>query len=171
MISDTLLVSAFDEVSTEYGLIAEAVSHPPDFASATFRLRAEARHHDGKPITVEDVIYSMEVFKKHNPMMAAYYRHVVKVEKTGDREVTFTFDAPGNREMPVILGQLNVLPKHWWEGTDAIGQEARHRRHHARAAARQRRLPHQGVRRRPHRGLRAGEGLLGQGSAGQYRAR
>ncbi len=123
MISDTLLVSALDEVSTEYGLIAEAVSHPPDFASATFRLRAEARHHDGKPITVEDVIYSMEVFKKHNPMMAAYYRHVVKVEKTGDREVTFTFDAPGNREMPVILGQLSVLPKHWWEGTDASGKK------------------------------------------------
>ena len=123
MVSDTLLVSSLDEVSTEYGLIAEAVSHPPDFASATFRLRAEARHHDGKPITVEDVIYSMEVFKKHNPMMAAYYRHVVKVEQTGEREVTFVFDAPGNREMPVIIGQLNVLPKHWWEGTDANGKK------------------------------------------------
>jgi microcin C transport system substrate-binding protein len=123
MTSDTLLVSAFDEVSTEYGLIAEAVSHPPDFASASFRLRAEARFHDGKPVTVEDVIFSMEAYKKHSPMMAAYYRHVVKVEKTGDREVTFVFDAPGNREMPVILGQLNVLPKHWWEGTDANGRK------------------------------------------------
>ena len=123
MLSDTLLVSSLDEVSTEYGLIAEAVSHPPDFASTTFRLRPEARHHDGKPVTVEDVIFSMEAFKKHSPMMAAYYRHVVKVEKTGDREVTFIFDAPGNREMPVILGQLNVLPKHWWEGTDANGKK------------------------------------------------
>ena len=122
-ISDTLLVSALDEVSTEYGLIAEAVSHPPDFASATFRLRAAARFHDGKPVTVEDVIYSLEVFKKHNPSMAAYYRHVVKVEQSGEREVTFIFDAPGNREMPVILGQLNVLPKHWWEGTDASGKK------------------------------------------------
>jgi microcin C transport system substrate-binding protein len=123
MISDTLLVSSLDEVSTEYGLIAEAVSHPPDFASTTFRLRAEARHHDGKPVTVEDVIFSMEAYKKHSPAMAAYYRHVVKVEKTGDREVTFVFDAPGNREMPVILGQLNVLAKHWWEGTDANGKK------------------------------------------------
>jgi microcin C transport system substrate-binding protein len=121
--SDTLLVSALDEVSTEYGLLAEAVSHPPDFASATFRLRAEARFHDGKPVTAEDVIFSMEVFKKHNPMMAAYYQHVVKVEQTGEREVTFTFDAPGNREMPVILGQLNVLPKHWWQGADASGRK------------------------------------------------
>jgi microcin C transport system substrate-binding protein len=123
MISDTLLVSALDEVSTEYGLIAEAVSHPPDFASATFRLRAGARHHDGKPVTVEDVIYSFEMFKKHNPFSAAYYRHVVKLEQNGEREISFIFDATGNREMPVILGQLNVLPKHWWEGTDAAGKK------------------------------------------------
>ena len=171
MISDTLAVSSLDEVSTDYGLIAEAVSHPPDFAWASFRLRPGARHHDGKPITVEDVIFSMEAFKKHSPMMSAYYRHVVKVQQTGEREVTFLFDAPGNREMPVILGQLNVLPKHWWEGTDACRQEARRRRHHAGTAARQRRLPHQGVRGRPHCGLRAGEGLLGQGSQRQYRTR
>ena len=123
VLSDTLMVSSLDEVSTDYGLIAEAASHPPDFSSATFRLRAAARHHDGKPITVEDVIFSMAAFKKHNPMLAAYYRHVVKVEKTGEREVTFTFDAPGNREMPVILGQLSVLPRHWWEGADGSGKK------------------------------------------------
>ncbi len=123
MISDTLLVSALDEVETSYGLLAEAVSHPPDFANATFRLRSGAHFHDGKPVTVEDVIYSFEMFKKHNPSMAAYYRHVVKAEQTGEGEVTFTFDGPGNREMPMILGQLNVLPKHWWEGTDATGRK------------------------------------------------
>src|ERR1700704_4557413 len=123
MTSDTLTVSSLDEVSTDYGLIAESVSHPPDFASASFRLRPAARYHDGKPVTVDDVIFSMEAFKKYSPMMAAYYRHVVKVEQTGEREVTFVFDAPGNREMPVILGQLNVLPKHWWEGTDASGKK------------------------------------------------
>ena len=86
-------------------------------------MRAAARHHDGKPVTVDDVIFSMEMFKKHSPMMAAYYRHVVKVEQSGEREVTFIFDAPGNREMPLIVGQLNVLPKHWWEGTDASGKK------------------------------------------------
>src|SRR5712691_4100272 len=123
ILSDTLMATSLDEVSTDYGLIAEAVSHPADFAWATFRLRANARHHDGKPITVEDVIFSMEAFRKHNPSMAAYYRHVAKVEQSGEREVTFVFDAPGNREMPVILGQLNVLPKHWWEGTDAGGKK------------------------------------------------
>src|SRR5262249_44936366 len=95
---------------------------PDDFASATFRLRANARHHDGKPITVEDVIFSMEAFKKYNPSQAAYYRHVAKMDQTGEREVTFIFDGPGNREMPVIRGQLNVLPKHGGQGIDASGR-------------------------------------------------
>ena len=118
-ICDTLMVPSLDEASTHYGLIAEAVSHSPNFASISFRLRAAARHHDGKPITVEDVIYSFEAYKKYNPFMGAFFRDVVRVEQSGEREVTFTLDSPGNREMPVILGQLRVLPKHWWEGRDA----------------------------------------------------
>jgi microcin C transport system substrate-binding protein len=123
LIYDTLLVSALDEVSTEYGLIAEAISHPDDFSWAKFRLRADAKWHDGKPITVDDVIFSLEAFKKLSPQLAAYYRHVVKVEKSGEREITFTFDSKGNRELPLILGQLTILPKHWWEGTDAQGRK------------------------------------------------
>jgi len=115
MLSDSLTVSSLDEISTDYGLIAEAVRYAPDFSSATFRLRASARHHDGKPITADDVIFSMQSFKKYSPMFSAYYRHVVKMEQTGEAEVTFTLDSPGNREMPVILGQLEVMPKHWWE--------------------------------------------------------
>ena len=84
----------------------------------TYRLRANARWHDGKPVTVDDVIFSLDVFKKHHPQYSAYYRHVVKAERTGERDVTFIFDGPGNRELPQIVGQLNVLPKHWWEGAD-----------------------------------------------------
>jgi microcin C transport system substrate-binding protein len=122
-ICDTLMMPSLDEASTHYGLIAEAVSHPPDFASASFRLRAAARHHDGKPITVEDVIFSFETYKKHNPFIGAFYNSVVRVEQSGEREVTFTFDAPGNQELPTIIGQLRVLPKHWWEGSDASGKK------------------------------------------------
>lgn len=122
MIYDTLTVPASDEVSTEYGLLAEAVSHPADFAWAKFRLRAEAKWHDGQPVTPEDVIFSLEAIKKYSPRLGAYYRHVTKVEKTGEREVTFTFDSTGNRELPLILGQLTVYPKHWWEGTDKNGR-------------------------------------------------
>jgi microcin C transport system substrate-binding protein len=60
---------------------------------------------------------------ENSPQLGAYYRHVVKAKKTGDREVTFTFDGPGNRELPQIVGQLPVLPKHWWEGADASGKK------------------------------------------------
>jgi len=119
---DTLMAPALDEVATEYGLLAEAVRYPADFSSVTYRLRAEARWHDGKPITVDDVIWSFASLKKLNPGQAFYYRHVVKAEKTGEREVTFTFDAPGNRELPQIVGQINVMPKHWWTGTDQNGK-------------------------------------------------
>lgn len=123
LIYNTLMVEALDEVSTEYGQLAESVRHPPDFSSVTYRLRADARWHDGKPVSVDDVIFSLESFKKHHPQYASYYRHVVKTEKTGERDVTFTFDGPGNRELPLIVGQLYVLPKHWWEGTDANGNK------------------------------------------------
>ena len=120
---ETLMTPALDEVSTEYGLLAEAVSHPDDHSSVTYRLNAKARWHDGKPVTPNDVIYSFDVFKKNSPFYGAYYRHVTKVETTGEREITFTFDGPGNRELPQIVGQLPVLPKHWWEGTDKSGRQ------------------------------------------------
>jgi len=122
-IYDTLMAPALDEVSTEYGLLAESVSHPDDFSSVTYRLRADAKWHDGKPVTPDDVIFSFEAFKKNSPQLSAYYRHVVKAEKIGERDIAFTFDGPGNRELPQIVGQINVLPKHWWEGTDASGKK------------------------------------------------
>jgi microcin C transport system substrate-binding protein len=122
-ICDTLMVPALDEAGAYYGLIAEAVSYPADFASTSFRLRAGARHHDGKPITVEDVIFSFEAYKKNNPFIGSFYRDVARVEQSGEREVTFTMNSPGNQEMPVILGQLRILPKHWWEGSDASGKK------------------------------------------------
>ncbi|HEY6023484.1 MAG TPA: extracellular solute-binding protein [Pseudolabrys sp.] len=123
LFTETLMTPAFDEVSTEYGLLAEAVSHPDDHSMVTYRLRANARWHDGKPVTPDDVIYSFDVLKKNSPFYGAYYRHVTKVETTGEREITFTFDGPGNRELPQIIGQLPVLPKHWWEGTDKSGRK------------------------------------------------
>jgi microcin C transport system substrate-binding protein len=122
-IYESLMTSSLDEVSTGYGELAEAVSHPEDFSWVVYRLRQEARWHDGKPVTPEDVIFSLEAFKQHNPQYAAYYHHVVKAEKVGDRDIRFTFDAPGNRELPQIIGQLAILPKHWWEGTDSEGRK------------------------------------------------
>jgi microcin C transport system substrate-binding protein len=123
LIYDTLLVGSLDEVTAEYGLLAEGVSYPDDFSSVTYRLRPQAKWHDGQPVTPDDVIFSFDVAKKYNPQLASYYRHVVKIERTGDHEITFTFDSAGNRELPLIVGEINVLPKHWWEGTDANGKQ------------------------------------------------
>jgi len=123
LLYNQLMSSALDEVGSQYGLIASAATHPDDFSAATYRLRPEAKWHDGKPVTPEDVIFSFNAFKENSPFMGAYYRHVTKAEKTGDREVTFTFDGPGNRELPQIVGELEVLPKHWWEGKDKNGKQ------------------------------------------------
>jgi microcin C transport system substrate-binding protein len=123
LIGESLMTYSLDEVATAYGLLAEAVSYPADRSSVTYRLRASARWQDGQPVTPEDVVYSFDTFKKNSPQLAAYYRHVTKAEKIGEREVTFTFDGPGIRELPQIVGELTVLPKHWWEGTDAKGRK------------------------------------------------
>jgi microcin C transport system substrate-binding protein len=122
LIYDTLMAPSLDEVATEYGLLAEAVRYPADYSWVSYRLRPEARWHDGTPVTVEDVVWTFEQLKKLNPNQAFYYRHVTKAEQTGEREITFTFDGPGNRELPQIVGQINVLPKHWWTGKDAAGK-------------------------------------------------
>jgi microcin C transport system substrate-binding protein len=123
LVHDTLLVPALDEVSSVYGLLAESISYPPDFSSVTFRLRAEAKWHDGKPVTPDDVIFSFDTFKKISPQAGAGYRQVLKAEKTGDREVTFTIDGAGNRDLPQVIGQLTILPKHWWGGVDKDGKK------------------------------------------------
>ena len=122
LIYDKLMASSSDEVATQYGQLADAAKHPDDFSSATYRLRPEAKWHDGAPVTPDDVIFSLDVLKANSPFYGAYYRHVVKAEKSGDHEVTFTFDSPGNRELPQIVGELVVLPQHWWKGKDKNGK-------------------------------------------------
>jgi len=121
LVYETLMNDSIDEPSTSYGLIAEWASYPEDYSSVTFKLRDNARWHDGKPITPEDVIYSLEVNKTANPRLGFYYKNVSRAEATGDNEVTFYFDTKGNRELPMIMGQLTIVPKHYWTGTDAKG--------------------------------------------------
>ena len=100
-----------------------APAHADDFSWVVYRLRKEARWHDGVPVTPDDVIFSIENLKKQAPFYASYYRHVVKAEKSGERDIKFSFDGPGNRELPTIVGELIVLPKHWWEGSNSDGKK------------------------------------------------
>lgn len=122
LIHDTLLARALDEVSAEYGLIAEALSYPDDFHYVTFRLRPEARWHDGRPVTPRDVLFSFEAFRRNHPQFAASFRPVARTEQSGEREITFWATEPGNHELPHILGRLTILPQHWWEGDDPDGR-------------------------------------------------
>lgn len=118
-IYDTLLTGSADEPFSEYGLLAETVETPPDRSWVTFTLRKEARWHDGKPITADDVLWSFDTLRsKGRPFFRAYYANVEKAEKLDQRTVKFTFKPGENRELPLIMGQLVVLPKHYWEGRD-----------------------------------------------------
>lgn len=123
LLYDTLMEQATDEGSVSHALVAEAYKFPDDYSSATYRLDPNARWHDGQPITVEDVIWSFQTLKANSPMYNRYYENVTEAVKVGEREVEFRFDQKGNRELPKIMGDLAVLPKHWWEGTDAKGNK------------------------------------------------
>ena len=119
---ETLTTDSDDEISTQYGALAEAWTHPDDYSSVTFRMNPRAKWHDGQPVTAEDVVWSFNKIIELNPSQANYYANVTKAEVTAPGEVTFTFDQTGNRELPHIMGQLLILPQHWWEGTDANGK-------------------------------------------------
>jgi peptide/nickel transport system substrate-binding protein len=110
---ESLLARANDEPFTLYGLIAESVETPPDRSYVEFTLDPRAKFSDGAPITVDDVIFSHALLRDHGrPNHRSYYKKVVKVEQTGERKVRFTFDRSGDREMPLIMGLMPVLPKH-----------------------------------------------------------
>ncbi|MDF1627794.1 MAG: extracellular solute-binding protein [Parvibaculaceae bacterium] len=117
-IYDTLMASAYDEPASEYGLLAESVSYPDDYSSVTFTLRTQAKWHDGTRITPEDVIWSFETLKANMPFYNAYYADVESAEKLSPLKVRFNFAISGNRELPQIVGQLIVLPKHYWATRD-----------------------------------------------------
>ncbi|QDZ01228.1 ABC transporter substrate-binding protein [Nitratireductor mangrovi] len=119
---DTLMQQSVDEPGVSHPLIAEAYKYPEDYSSATYRLDPRARWHDGEPITAEDVVWSFGVLKEHSPNFNRYFSSVEKAEAVSEREILFTFDQTGNRELPHILGDMPVLPKHWWQGTDAKGK-------------------------------------------------
>ena len=118
-IYDTLMSSSADEAFSEYGELAKTVRTPEDRSWVEFTLRDEARWHDGQPVTADDVIFSFNTLvAKGAPFYRYYYGSVERAVKIGPKTVRFDFKPGDNRELPLILGQLTVLPKHWWEGKD-----------------------------------------------------
>ncbi len=124
-IYESLMEPSLDEedISAQYGVLAEAVRFPDDYSWVEYRLNPDARWHDGEPVTADDVIWSFEKSIELDPQRKYYFQNVQKSEIVGDGTVRFTFDVSGNRELPKIMGQLTVLPRHWWEGTNSKGEQ------------------------------------------------
>ncbi len=116
---DTLLDGSRDEAFSEYGLLAERVEMAQDRSYVVFDLRPQARFHDGKPVMAEDVVFTFNtLMDKGHPFYKAYYADVKEVKAEGPLRVRFTFKMAGNRELPLIIGQMPVLPKHYFDGKD-----------------------------------------------------
>lgn len=119
LVYDTLTKRSLDEPFTEYGLLAERIEKAADNRWVRFRLRPEARFHDGAPVTAADVVFSFDTLMKDGaPQYKAYYADVEKAVAEDRHTVRFDFRQAGNRELPLIVGQLPVLPQHAWEGRE-----------------------------------------------------
>ena len=119
MVFEPLMVSAEDDVQSQYGLIAETLEVAEDLSFAIFHLRPEARFSDGTPITAEDVKFSFHTLvEKARPNFAHYYENVANVIVIDPHTVKFEFDGPPNRELPQIVGQIEVFSKAYWEDRD-----------------------------------------------------
>ena len=116
---ETLLVNSADEPFTAYGLVAETMEWPADRSWVIFNLRPEARWHDGTPITADDVVWSFETLvEKGMPFYRYYYSAINSAEALNKHRVRFIFKESGNQELPLITGQLPILPKNYWESRD-----------------------------------------------------
>ena len=119
LVYQTLAENSQDEPFAEYGLIAETIATPDDRSFVEYRLRENARWHDGRPITVDDVVFSLDILRsKGAPLYRVYYADVDRAEKIDEQRVRFLFKGGFNRELPLIMGQLPVLPAHWWQERD-----------------------------------------------------
>ncbi len=114
LMHDTLMSGSLNEAGAVYGLIAEAAKHAADYSSVSFKLNKKAKFSDGSPITADDVAFSLTALKKAHPFYRAYYADVIGYDSADAHSITFRFGQKGNRELPMILGQLPILKKAYW---------------------------------------------------------
>ena len=124
MIYESLLQQTDDEPFTAYGLLAETIEVPQDRSWIIFNLRPQAKWHDGKPVTADDVVWTFNTLTTEGqPFYKAYYHNVKSVEAVSSTKVKFTFDMANNLELPLIVGQMPVLPKHYYtDGTHKFAE-------------------------------------------------
>ena len=118
-IYDSLTIGSADEPFSEYGLIASSIEYPDDKRWVIFNMRKEARWHDGVAITADDVVWTFEILTtKGHPFYQSYYSSVAKAEALDSHKVKFHFSEGNNAELPMIVGQMSILPKHYYETND-----------------------------------------------------
>lgn len=114
-IYESLMQNAWDEPFSLYGVVAKDITIAEDKSWVTFNLHETAYWHDGVPITAADVIWTFETLtQKGQPFYKAYWGDVESISADGDKTVTFTFSVKGNAELPLIIAELPILPKHYW---------------------------------------------------------
>lgn len=119
MLFDTLMVEAADEPFSEYGLLAESIEMPKDRSWVAFNINPKARFHDGTPVTAEDAVFTFNLLREKGlPTYRYYYGSVDEVTATDEHRILFKFKEGDNHELPLILGQMPVFPKHYWEDKD-----------------------------------------------------
>jgi peptide/nickel transport system substrate-binding protein len=110
---ESLMVRNRDEAFSLYGLLAESADMPDDRTWISFEINPKAKFSDGQPVTVDDVIFSLDILRdKGRPIYKNWYSQVTKVEKIGERGVKFSFANGENRELPLLIGLMPILPKH-----------------------------------------------------------
>lgn len=118
-IYDTLMYQNPAEPFTMYGQLAAGIRLDPARRWVEFDIDSRARFHDGKPLTAEDVAFTFELLRKQGaPLYRGYYADVTGVEVLSPYTIRFDFAAHNSRELPLILGQMPILPKHYWEHRD-----------------------------------------------------
>lgn len=119
MLFDTLMVEAADEPFSMYGMIAETVEMPKDRSWVVFNLNKKAKFSDGTPVTADDIVFSFNILREKGlPMYRYYYGNVEEVTAEKPARVLFKFKKGDNQELPLILGQMPVFSKKYWEGRD-----------------------------------------------------
>ncbi len=110
---ESLATRGRDEAFSLYGLLAETIIMPEDRTYVTFGINPQARFSDGEPVTVDDVIFSMEILREHGrPSQRRAYGQITEVERIDNLTVTFHLGDGSNRELPLLLGLIPVLPQH-----------------------------------------------------------
>lgn len=118
-INDKLMQRVWDEPFTLYGLVAEKADIAPDRSWVVFHLNKNARFHDGRPMSAEDVRFSYEMYRKHgHPVRRRVYGLVSEVQVIDPLTIRFTFGEGYDRESVMILALMPVLPRHYWEKHD-----------------------------------------------------